>query len=129
MSVFNRVHYSNDLSQSVDHLVRTSRAYSECRMVDPSVYNVSTAGLSFMPHALREARSQSPFEPIRATTPLRYHLRTRFYQLLSSFSSSIISSIYLTFTSCKGFWCKCIVQSINCSNNHLIRWLRFLCCW
>jgi len=70
------VHYSNDhLGESVSHLVRTSRAYSECRMMgsDPIYQTIppSTAGLSFMPHALREARSQSPFDHMRATTPLR----------------------------------------------------------
>lgn len=59
----------NEVSESVDYMMRSSRAFS----ADP-FFEEATAGLSFVPHALREARSRSPSPysyDYRATTPMR----------------------------------------------------------
>lgn len=47
------------LTDSTDYLIRRSRAFSENRLSDP--YYCNPKSLSFMPMALRVARSPSPY--------------------------------------------------------------------
>ena len=56
------------LSDSVDYMVRRTRAMSENRFADPYYQSLSCSGLSFMPMALRASRANTP---IREPTPLR----------------------------------------------------------
>jgi len=63
------------LSESVDHMVRKSRAMSENRVMDPYYSSISCSGLSFMPMALRASRSITPIRdptPLREPSPARY---------------------------------------------------------
>jgi len=50
-----------NLSDCVDYMVRSTRAFSENRALDPYYTSPATASLSFMPMALRAARTPSPF--------------------------------------------------------------------
>lgn len=56
------------LSECVDYMVRSSRAFSENRLSDPYYSSMSCSGLSFMPMALRVSRS---ITPVRESSPLR----------------------------------------------------------
>jgi hypothetical protein len=49
------------LTDCTDYLVRSSRAFSENRLSDPYYCNTAPKSLSFMPMALRVARSPSPY--------------------------------------------------------------------
>lgn len=70
-----------DLKDCVDYMVRSSRAFSENRMLDPYYTSSACSGLSFMPMALRSSRANSPYRssspiressPIRSVSPIRY---------------------------------------------------------
>lgn len=59
-----------NLSDCVDYMVRSSRAFSENRIYDPYYTSPAASSLSFLPSALRLNRERS-ISPIRATTPFR----------------------------------------------------------
>jgi len=48
------------LCDSVDYMIRSSRAFSENRVADPYYTSLPTSSLSFMPMALRASRSNTP---------------------------------------------------------------------
>jgi len=48
------------LSDAVDYLVRSTRAYSENRLADPYYSSPACSSLSFMPMALRDSRANTP---------------------------------------------------------------------
>jgi len=56
------------LTDSVDQMIRTTRAYSENRLADPYYSSDACSGLSFMPMALRASRANTP---VRAPSTLR----------------------------------------------------------
>jgi len=56
------------LTDAVDHMIRSTRAYSENRLSDPYYSSDACSGLSFMPMALRASRANTP---ARATSILR----------------------------------------------------------
>ena len=62
------ISYFRKLSECVDYMVRSSRAFSENRLSDPYYSSMSCSGLSFMPMALRVSRS---ITPVRESSPLR----------------------------------------------------------
>jgi len=72
-----------NLSDCVDYMVRSTRAFSENRALDPYYTSPATASLSFMPMALRAARTPSPFREespydrdlFRSVTPYRVSYR------------------------------------------------------
>lgn len=55
-----RDYNSKTLTDSVDYMVRSSRAFSENRLADPYYSAPVSASLSFMPMALRASRSNTP---------------------------------------------------------------------
>jgi len=63
------------LTDCTDYLVRSSRAFSENRLSDP--YYCNPKSLSFMPMALRVARSPSPYREESPYTNKRYELFER----------------------------------------------------
>merc|ERR1711899_480403 len=48
------------LTDAVDHMIRSTRAYSENRLADPYYSSDACSGLSFMPMALRDSRANTP---------------------------------------------------------------------
>jgi len=55
-----RDYSSKTLTDSVDYMVKSSRAFSENRLADPYYSTPVSASLSFMPMALRASRSNTP---------------------------------------------------------------------
>jgi len=69
------------LTDSVDYMVKSSRAFSENRLADPYYSTPVSASLSFMPMALRASRSNTPVPssyrefsvpPVERSTARRY---------------------------------------------------------
>jgi len=72
---------ASSISESADYMVRTSRAMTESRTLDPYYLRSNAETRSFLPSALQEAhrmsRESTPVHyrdgsPIRATSPFRY---------------------------------------------------------
>ena len=61
--------YFRKLTDAVDHMIRSTRAYSENRLADPYYSSDACSGLSFMPMALRDSRANTP---ARGLSTLRY---------------------------------------------------------
>lgn len=56
------------LTDCVDYMVKSTRAFSENRLADPYYSSEACSGLSFMPMALRASRANTP---VRAPSTLR----------------------------------------------------------
>merc|ERR1712223_263202 len=72
---------ASSISESADYMVRTSRAMTESRTLDPYYLRSNAETRSFLPSALQEAhrmsRESTPVHyrdgsPVRATSPFRY---------------------------------------------------------
>jgi len=59
------------LTDAVDSMIRSTRAYSENRLSDPYYSSDACSGLSFMPMALRASRANTPVTIARAPSTYR----------------------------------------------------------
>ena len=59
------------LSDCVDYMVRSSRAFSESRLYDPYYSSPAVSSLSFMPSALMASREASPIRPTYTSASFR----------------------------------------------------------